>query len=235
MQLAYRTRNNKDPKGLSHIYFVCHPDDFEMAFDKICDDIFKLRDCVIYYDADYGMEIDHAVLEEMQMVIAPVTRRFVNADEFPITKELKASAAIPVLPVIWEEGMQGSELRGLLDRLNEKSGNLQTLNRFYWDSTEDSYEEKLRRFLSLVLPDDKLAERIENVFRARMFLSYRKCDRKEARKLMKLIHDNPLCQDIAVWYDEFLNPGENFNDGIRQALLDSQLYVLLVTDTFQSA
>jgi hypothetical protein len=46
---------------------------------------------------------------------------------------------------------------------------------------------------------------------------------------MKLIHKNEFCRDIAIWYDEFLTPGENFNDSIRAALCKSDLFVLTVT------
>ena len=46
---------------------------------------------------------------------------------------------------------------------------------------------------------------------------------------MKLIHKNPECRDIAIWYDEFLTPGESFADNIQRALEDSKLFALLVT------
>ncbi|MBR6783925.1 MAG: tetratricopeptide repeat protein, partial [Clostridia bacterium] len=45
----------------------------------------------------------------------------------------------------------------------------------------------------------------------------------------RLIHKNDFCRDIAIWYDEFLTPGENFNDNIRKALDKSGLFVLAVT------
>ena len=46
---------------------------------------------------------------------------------------------------------------------------------------------------------------------------------------MRLIHRNDFCRDIAIWYDEFLNPGENFNESIRLAMQKSDLFVLTVT------
>ena len=62
-----------------------------------------------------------------------------------------------------------------------------------------------------------------------IFLSYRKKDRFHANELMKLIHKNPTFRDIAIWYDEFLVPGENFDENIEQALQKSDLIALLVT------
>lgn len=46
---------------------------------------------------------------------------------------------------------------------------------------------------------------------------------------MRLIHSNPIYRDIAIWYDEFLIPGENFNDSISSALEKSELVALVVT------
>lgn len=60
-------------------------------------------------------------------------------------------------------------------------------------------------------------------------MSYRKKDRKFADELMRLIHKNPACRDVAIWYDEYLTPGEGFNDAIAKMLDKSQLYTLLVT------
>ena len=49
---------------------------------------------------------------------------------------------------------------------------------------------------------------------------------------MRLIHKNEYSRDIAIWYDEFLTPGEDFNDSIREALRKSGLVSLVVTPNF---
>lgn len=77
--------------------------------------------------------------------------------------------------------------------------------------------------------DDKTIARIQAAFDAYIFLSYRKKDRHHANELMRLIHQNPEYQDIAIWFDEYLTPGENFDDVIRKALDKSELFTLLVT------
>lgn len=50
---------------------------------------------------------------------------------------------------------------------------------------------------------DELAAKIRAAFDAYIFLSYRKKDRKYANELMRLIHKNDFCRDIASWYDEY--------------------------------
>ncbi len=46
---------------------------------------------------------------------------------------------------------------------------------------------------------------------------------------MSLIHIDPVCRNIAIWYDEYLIPGENFSDMIEAALDKSEIFTLLVT------
>jgi len=106
---------------------------------------------------------------------------------------------------------------------------LQFLDKHNADTTAIGYDEKLQKYLESVLIGDELAEKIRAAFDAYVFLSYRKKDRRYAQELMRLIHKNEFCRDIAIWYDEFLTPGENFNDSIKKALQKSGLFVLTVT------
>ena len=76
---------------------------------------------------------------------------------------------------------------------------------------------------------DELAAKVRAAFDAYIFLSYRKKDRKYANKLMRLIHQNDFCRDIAIWYDEYLVPGEEFNKAIRKAIEKSNLFTMVVT------
>ena len=107
--------------------------------------------------------------------------------------------------------------------------NLQMLNAYGEDPTEIPYEEKLRKFLASVLVSDALAERIRQAFDAYIFLSYRKKDREYANKLIKLIHQNEFCRDIAIWFDEFLVPGESFSRAIEEAMEKSSLFAFAIT------
>ncbi len=46
---------------------------------------------------------------------------------------------------------------------------------------------------------------------------------------MRLIHCSDFCCDIAIWYDEYLVPGEKFNDAIINAMRTSDAFALAVT------
>jgi tetratricopeptide (TPR) repeat protein len=117
----------------------------------------------------------------------------------------------------------------LEDLFNNKCGNLMALDKHGQTLTALKFEDKLKRFLNAVLVSDEQASRIRDAFDAYIFLSYRKKDRKYAQELMRLIHKNDFARDVAIWYDEFLTPGEDFNTNINAVLNKSVLFALTVT------
>ena len=228
-EFLYRTRGNSSPKDKPRVYFTCKGEDFDRYFDKICDDIFKTHDCVIYYtsnmDEILSEEEKDTDLDRMNLFVVPVTYKLLSQENRTMNVDIAFAKEknIPILPFMMESGIDEFYSKP------DKFGELQYLNPFSRDLTEISYEEKLKKYLESVLISDEMAKRIRAAFDAYIFLSYRKKDRKYANELMKLIHSNPEFRDIAVWYDEFLTPGESFNDNISKMLSDSKLFALLVT------
>lgn len=227
INLEVKTKNNFSPRGKAKVYFCAHPQDF-MYLNEICADIFKTQDCAVYYKKDPEAafeDVDFLVFEEISLVVAPITARFLSDDkspfnaEFAFLKEMK----IPVLPLMQESGLEAAF------NACEKCKNMQFLDKHKKDSTEIPFEEKLQKFLAAVLIGDELAEKIRAEFDGYIFLSYRKKDRKHALDVMKLIHKGDEFRDIAIWYDEYLKPGEDFNDEIKGALKKSDLFTLAVT------
>jgi len=223
--LKHITRNGVNPQGIPKIYFCCHPDDLEHYLKDISKDILRHQNCSIWYtdDRDACDEFFFNDLSLMQLFVIPITKEFLSTDNEALNTDFKFAIQnnIPVLPILLEKNLN--------NLFNEKCGNLQYLDKYNTDTTSISYDEKLKNYLQSVLIGDELAERIRNAFDAYIFLSYRKKDRKYAQELMRLIHKNDFCRDIAIWYDEFLIPGENFNDAIKKAIKKSDLFVLTVT------
>lgn len=226
-QLKYKTRGNCNPQGLPRVYFCCHPLDFEIYFENISQEILGKQNCAIYFDTQPDKSLDTeqllADLKQMQLLVMPVTSRLLNTPNRALDIEFHYALQehIPVLPLLQEAGLE--------NLFNIKCGNLQFLDKTAHDETAIRYEEKLDKFLSSILIGDELAAKIRAAFDAYVFLSYRKKDRRYAQELMHLIHKNDFCQDIAIWYDEFLTPGENFNDAISNALKKCKLFALAVT------
>ena len=225
-RLKYKTRGQSSPSGKSKIYFSCHPDDFELYFDEISDEILKIQNCAIWYDGNPEQDDDsdfYEALEGMNLFVIPITTRFLSEENRAKDREFQFAIDhhIPFLPLMQESGIE--------DVFNRICGSYQFLEKNDADSTGIPYEEKLNLFLRTVLIGDEMMEKVRKAFDAYIFLSYRKIDRKHARELMQLIHKIPEFRDIAMWYDEYLVPGENFDDSIMEALSRSDLFVMVVT------
>lgn len=219
-------RKGIEKNSLPTVYFFCHPGDFEKYFGVIAEEIEKSAECQIccfkpHYEIN--KEDIKSMIEASQLVVFPVSSRFLRREsrafevDFKIAEELKT----PMLPILVEAGLE--------NEFNKKCGEIHCLDRFKVDETAISYDIKLKRFLETVLVNEKTAERVRAAFDASIFLSYRKKDRAYANKLMRLIHKNDFCRDIAIWFDEYLTPGENFNGAIADAIESSSLFTMVVT------
>lgn len=226
---SYRTKKDSDPKGKPRVYFTCHPMDLQSFFETIVSDIFQTHDCAIYYTPDMSESLEKENLEtdlgQMNLFVVPVTRHLLTTNNRTMDTDIAYAkqSRIPILPLMMDAGLDA------LYSKPDKFGNLQYLSPNASDLAEISYKDKLKKYLDSVLIGDALAQRVRAAFDAYIFLSYRKKDRRYANELMKLIHKNPECRDIAIWFDEFLTPGESFVEGIQKALDNSKLFSLLVT------
>ena len=225
-RLKYKTRGNTSPQEKPRVYFCCHPDDFGRSFESISNEILASQNCSVWYADPVDTPRDADLLDDlsrMQLFVIPITYRLLHTKNHAIDVEFRFAAErnIPILPLMQKSGLESV--------FNRKCGNIQYLDPNAIDITAIPYEKKINAFLSSVLVGDELAEKIRNAFDAYIFLSYRKKERKYAQELMRLIHQNEFCRDIAIWYDEFLTPRGNFNDVIRQGLDNSNLFVMTVT------
>ena len=211
------------------VFFTCHPDDFDLYFTKICADIFKSHDCAIYYTENMNEPISKEDMEldigRSNLLVIPVTFRLLSSSNRTMDVDLPFAIThnIPILPIVMEPG---------LDRLYshpQKFNEIQYISCCNNDATTLPYDERLKKYLDTVLLDGELIEKVRAAFVAYIFLSYRKMDRVYANSLLQLIHSKPELRDVAVWFDEFLTPGESFKVGIEQMIEHCDLFSLLVT------
>ena len=228
MKLQYKTRGMSDPKGKPKVYFSSHPEDFDEALPLITEDLLNHANCAVFYDEEIGSagpadeEVEN-ILKEMQLVVFAVSSKFIHEKNRAKDTELPLALKnhIPVLPIMLENGL-GYEF-------SNNCAKIQVVPKYGNDPTAIPYDEVLQTFLDSVLVGDELAEQVRDAFDAYVFLSYRKKDRKHAQRLMRLIHENKQFRDIAIWYDEFLVPGESFNEAIKDAFNKSSLFAMAVT------
>lgn len=231
--LRYKTYNNiKFKRDYSRVYFCSHNIDLKNCLEDISKEVWDIKKTITFWYKDFGVDYyENDIikdeffkdLEQMQLFIVPVTYEFLYTDNSARTIELPFAIKhnIPVLPILKETS--------LALEFNKKCGDLQALDKSTTDSTVISYQLKLKKFIESVLLRDGLIEKIKASFSGYIFLSYRKKDRKFVQDVMKAIHYNEFCRDIAIWYDEYLIPGEDFNETILKTLVKSQLFVLVVT------
>lgn len=231
MELIYKTRANSSPMGKPRVYFFAHPDDFEAYFEKICDEILEISNCAVWYKKDpasldfLSAEFPDAelTLGGMQLVVIPVTRRFLTDEKILCSKEFRFffEKHVPVLPIVEEPD--------IADLYQAVFKNMQYLSKFEIEVNSIPYAKKMENFLSLVLLKDETAEKIRAEFDTHVFVSYRKIDRKYANDFMRLLHSREEYEDVGIWYDEFLTPGENFNDEIAGAINRCNVFSLVIT------
>lgn len=230
--LGYITPGNASPDKKQKVYFCAHPGDYNLL-PEIAADIHRFHNCAIWFDRDpeatYASDELDTLLSQMQLFVMPVTTNLLTKPNRAMQHELSIAQRenIPVLPLMQESGLD--------EIFYEKLGALQYLDKNNHDVTSISYEEKLKKFLEAVLVGDDETKHIHDEFSAHLFLSYRKKDRAHAQKLMRMIHDIDFCRDVAIWYDEYLTPSENYNDNIIEALKESDLFVLAVTPNLLEA
>lgn len=220
---AYKTRKNENPQGKQRIYFTCAPGDHDKYFEDISCDILKVQDCVIFYKESQMIHLaTYDDLKDMRLFVLPITRNLLILPNHVMDSEVSFAFNhnIPILPLMQENGLE--------EQFNKKFGNLHFIDKTKFETGEEYYE-KLRQSLSSKLIGDELAEDVRSAFDAYIFLSYRKEDHKYAKALIQLIHQNIFCRDIAIWYDDFLVPGEDFNIAIEKALRKCRLFALVVT------
>lgn len=122
-----------------------------------------------------------------------------------------------VIPVFMEGGIES--------KFNEMFGDLHGIfigNQYF--------QMPLQTLLENVLGSDKLNKLInKQAFSKDLFLSYRKKDRQQAIEIMKQIHNTDYGKDAAIWFDDFLMPGEDFGRQIREMLKQADAMILSVT------
>ncbi len=228
MELKYISRGTGNPRGKARVYFSYHPADAGLM-DHICDMILKKQDCAIYYydyaEGEPDTDELFQLLEQMQLFVVPVTSAYLLEECNAYRNEFfyAFEKHIPILPLLQSGSAE------LIRVFGEKCSNIQYLDEYDDDMTAIPFEEKLKRYLDSVLIPNDLADNIRAAFDAYVFLSYRKKDREQANELMRLIHYDERLRKIAIWYDEYLVAGEPFDEAIRKALTDSDIFALLVT------
>ena len=89
-KLSYKTRNNVSPSGKPKVYFCCHPDDFDIYFESISDELLDIQSCSVWYRDRSESQQEDAFFDDllqMQLFVIPVTGRFLRTKNDALDKE----------------------------------------------------------------------------------------------------------------------------------------------------
>ncbi len=217
--LEFKTPENISLKGLPKVYFCGTQKDYDNYYDFVTKSIWHSHPCGMFYNDEASHNLWEE-LHEMQMFIVIINREMLFDKTNIAWSELDYALknGIAILPIL--------ESNDLAEEFNKTYNDVHCLNL----TDLEMHSERLVSFLNAVLLRKEFSG-IEKYLRAKFFLSYRKADSRLVRELMRKIHKNKKLLDVGFWYDEFLVPGEDFNNAINEELLECDAFVLTITDS----
>lgn len=231
---GYRVMRAQSEEGTeaAKIFFFCHEQDFKeharAIYGDVCEtlpnsDFFFLEGGIMPETEGELREYYFVDVTYADVIIFAVTKRFLSEDNFARSEMLPFAIEnkLRFLPIFVECGLE--------EEFDTTVGSYHCISKVSSDVTEIPYKDKLRMYFDSVVPSDDLRKKVKECFKSYIFLSYRKKDRQYVRRIMEYIHEDVQYVDSAIWYDEFLLPGEDFNDSIKENFLKSDLIALIVT------
>ena len=226
MSVTRKTRGTQAKRNQQRILLYWHPKD-EKERDVLVKDLLSLDagfDCMVSWFETPDGDIDETLLRQellsTQALVLFITNNMlidVRVNGKPRVFEIANELGMSIFPITYSNGTLAvfTELFGAMHCLSMQ---------------ESRSREKLKERLELFLGSQALRDEIEKTaFTAEVFLSYRKLDLEEALSFMETLHSKQGLEGIAVWYDNYLTPGLKFDEEIQQAIVKSDVFVLLVT------
>lgn len=207
--------------GLPRVCCVGRPEDLATHREEVAADLLGVRPCAVCFP-------DPADFSDVQVAVFLITKSFLEDPACLSAFSTAAEKNVPILPLQLEPGVAEGFNAFCLGRFKRT---YQLLWKGDPDPTAIPYETKLERFLDRVfLEEGPVRQHLDAVFRpGSIFLSYRKKNRVLAQELMKRIHDLPGRENIRIWYDEFLEPGEAWDKTLQSKVRNSTVMFLAAT------
>ena len=202
--LKCRAAGNRKSKWKNKVFVTSTPKTFTKRFDRVCEWIADDNTDIYYYDEEvYDADIYSQLVSQMNAMIVIVSGDFLQADCRSKSLDIKIARKydIPIIPIYFD---------GSIQAFNEQIGNIELIN-----TKEGDFLYKIRKHLNQCLANQTLFERIKQEFSGKIFLSYRKNDVELAKSVLNILYQDERFWDVSVWYDDYLTPGENYDDEIE--------------------
>ena len=214
----------RDKKSL-RVYISYQPNDLSLV-KKVANMILKKHNCTVYF-FDYqkyqffSFESLKTLLSEMNIVLFLVTPHYLNNHDNSFLKEYPffKDGMFPMLPILFDVST--------LAKYESVFGDIQCVR--WVNNIEIRLNEEFETLVSINRLSKEVQFDINDVFKKKLFLSYRRVDKHYALEAIKQIHSNPYNQDIAIWYDDFLIPGIDYDMSIVDEIKEADLCLFLIT------
>ena len=212
------TKNNVTARGKQGILLLMDEKDQEHFKSIIVNDILSMANCAIY--SPEGSE--EIVVERFVASVLIVTENLIEnkGSVFQIYHEL-SSKHVPIIPIALQQE--------IISRFNKEYEKIHCILRNDKDSLEKYYKE-LKTLLNNIMQSDETILKIKEAFDCHVFLSYRKNSAEKAKKVISFLRQNRKLTEAAIWYDDYLIPGNNYEVQIEEEIKNCDCFVLAVTN-----
>lgn len=210
------TKNNVTARGKQRVLLIADNRDKD-AYADIVNDVLSLVNCAIYYFAqDERLDV-HNFSASIWVVSQNLFEEpNVYTDIYNKLREKR----IPIIPIALEQSLK--------TLFSEKFGPLQCVTRKL-ECNPDKYYNELGSRLKDIISSEKIAQDIKFSFKYRVFLSYRKVDAEKAKQAIAILRKSKKLKDAAIWYDDYLIPGSNYEAEIKEEIENCDLFILIAT------
>lgn len=199
--------------------FLCFDKYKYINFNNVLNEIIGNKYNVIFFDFN-NIDNDFFELNQMNLIIFVIDSNFFDNVELLNYARSAIKNNVPVLPVVSVE-INDQKYKNIFGDFHYIKMNVDDIY------TKD--KKAISLYLETVLLDKESITKIKDSFRDYIFISYRKKDREYAKKFMNVIRYHRNLFSIALWFDDYLIPGENFNDEIKKQIEECGLFCLIVT------
>lgn len=222
MNLRFKTKGDAPVSGKQLIFLHALPGDASLR-DSVIDMVLGSEGghsyAVVYAEGEsFPLDFDDYQLSRMNLYMPLITSRFL--DECPADFDidnLQTKRGIMVLPIV--------QSGDLIPRYSERFEAMHAITLSMENPAYEIEKQLTRMLISAELND----EIIKDAFTRKLFISYRKKDKAEIGKIMNAVRGTRWAASAAFWFDDFLVPGTDFEDGINDAMAESDAVVLAVT------
>ena len=220
------TIDNVSPINKKHVFVSYQKDDYKemLVYAKKIRDLLDVAVFYLEYEkyAHPDVEEFQNMVKRMDMFVPIITKKYLdNSFELVNIYSFVKNNGIPILPLIIEDGVEAD--------FNKICGKIQFLNTDLQAQEYTTIEDKIRGFYQRLNSPDSF-ENDPNLFVHRIFISYRRKDRKKARHLIDLLLNHEGIDQVAIWYDEFLTIGKRYEREIAEKLKRATTLVMFITD-----